>query len=418
MRASRCVWVVSGLAALVVAGSSTAAGTQTGTYWSTPRVLVPLSRNANSPELAVGGDGVMAAGWLAGTPPVVTSGGTGTTGTQPSTPRPLPPWYGHKVTIDRGRTTRGFGRPVVLSRRAQGSLHVAISGSGTTYVAWSPFPRGGPVIAYASQGGSFSRARRFLPAGAQLIAFASGPDGPVLAVWDEFPPLRLHEHASIDYAPLEPDGRLGHAVVVSNLQGDDSAQIAVSVNDGGGLAAAWVRGVGSPASVVRAVVCSAAGSCTLTPAVERYTAPFDVGVALSDDGTVSVVSDVGTDGGVLAAVSHNGGPFSRGQRLASAGDAPVAAADATGGALTVFNDGDGAPARDLKWALLPTNGENFTRAITIPDPNEIYTPALAANLAGDFVIAWSDQTDTSNSSLAAAVGAGGRPGQAAAHRRK
>jgi len=273
------------------------------------------------------------------------------------------------------------------------------------------------VIASATRGRAFFVPHAFLPAGGELIALASGPSGPVLAVWEEFPPLRLHRHASLDYARLGPDGQLEATVVLSDIQGDDAAQPAFSVNDSGALAAAWIRGVGSPDSEVRAVLCTPTGHCKMTPSVERHpTSPFNVAVALSDDRTASVVSDVGGDHGVLAAVSRDYGAFSRPQRLASSpANTPVATPDGGGGALTAFNDGHPYPGRSFVWSTLIPTATGFTRPSPLGDASEIHSPVLAANLTGAFVIAWNDiagrDVEVAHSSLAAAAGSGDRAGQ-------
>lgn len=407
MKFSVLAALVGGAVVAVVAGAAAQSGAAPGAAWSTPRALVASSQYAFSPELAVSEDGEAVAGWFGGTPPRIFAG-TGRVGAVAAAK-----WTGATVVVDRGTVAGRFELPVVLSRHGSDQpdgLHVALSGSGVAYAVWSEFPGGAWMVAAAPRDGVFSTPRRLLPDGGQLVALAAGRAGPVLAVWGEFPPLRLHEQASLDYARLGSDGRLGRTVVLSNLQGDDSAQIAVAANDDGALVAAWVRGVGSPDSVVRAVRCTATGRCTVTPSVESFhSAPFNVAVTLADDGTASVVSDVGTNSGVLAAVSRNGGPFSLARRLASAGDTPVATADGTHGALTAFN---GDTAYDPEWSLLPASGTRFTKARAVGDANAIYPPVLSANLAGQFVIAWNDQGGTTAnpaySSVAAATGTGQR----------
>ncbi len=399
--------LIGGALAAVVAGAAAQSGAALGAPWSTPRALVASSQYAFSPALAVGEEGEAIAGWFGGTPPRIFAG-TGRGGAVR-----VGKWTGATVVVDRGTVTGGFKLPVVLSRHGSDQpdgLHVALSGSGLAYAAWSEFPSGAWMVATAPRDGIFSTPRRLLPDGGQLVALAAGRAGAVLAVWSESPPLRLHQHASLDYARLGSGGQLGRTVVLSNLQGDDSAQIAVSVNDDGALVAAWVRGVGSPASVVRAVRCTATGRCTVTPSVESFhSAPFNVAATLADDGTAAVLSDVGTNSGVLAAASRNGGPFSLAQRLASTGDTPVATSDGTHGALTAFN---GDTAYDPEWSLLPASGTRFAKARAVGDPNAIYSPVLAANLAGQFVIAWNDQggttTNPAYSSVAAATGTGQR----------
>jgi hypothetical protein len=401
--------LIGGAVMAVVAGAAAQSGAAPGAAWSTPRALVPSSQYAFSPALAVGEDGEAIAGWFGGTPPQVVMGAARAVAVRAAK------WTGSTVVVDRGTVVGGFKLPVVLSRHGTdqpNGLHVALSGPGVAYAAWSEFP-GAWMVATAPPNGEFSAPRPLLPAGGQLIALASGTAGPVLAVWAEFPPLRLHQHGSLDYARLGPGGQLGRTVMLSSLQGDDSAQTAVAVNDRGALVAAWVRGVGSPASVVRAVLCTATGRCAVTPSVESFrTAPFNVAVALAGDGTASVVSDVGINGGVLAEASRDGGPFSLAQRLASTGSAPVATADGLDGALAVFTGQIGGFARGLVWSLLPATGTRFAKARAVGDPNAIYSPVLAANLAGQFVIAWNDQAGTNAnaaySSVAAATGSGQR----------
>ena len=411
--------LIGGAVAAVGAGAAAQSGAAPATAWSTPRALVASSQYAFSPALAVGEDGEAVAGWFGGTPPRIVAG------TARAGAVRVAKWTGATIVVDRGTVAGGFNLPVALSRHGSDQpdgLHVALSGSGVAYAAWSEFPSGAWMVATAPRDGVFSTPRRLLPDGGQLVTLAAGRAGAVLAVWGEFAPLRLHEHASLDYARLGSDGRLGRTVVLSNLQGDDSAQIAVSVNDDGALAAAWVRGaivsgpMPGPPNRLRVVVCTAAGHCTLTPSVALFPQSpeyLNVAVALADDGTVSVLADDGPHApSVQAAVSRNGSAFSPAQQLASPASAPVATADGRNGALAVLTGQIGGFARGLVWSLLPATGARFAKARAVGDPNAIYSPVLAANLAGQFVIAWNDQAGTNAnaaySSVAAATGSGQR----------
>jgi hypothetical protein len=91
--------------------------------------------------------------------------------------------------------------------------------------------------------------------------------------------------------------------------------------------------------------------------------------------------------------------------IASAGDFPVAAPYGRGGAIAVFNPG-GIPYRTLAWSVLKGHRHGFGQQASIPDPDTINAPVVAANASGRFVIAWTHASSNNNPkiSLRAATG--------------
>jgi hypothetical protein len=93
------------------------------------------------------------------------------------------------------------------------------------------------------------------------------------------------------------------------------------------------------------------------------------------------------------------------------GPATKIAPDGRAGAITVLNPGS-IPYQTLAWSVLPTAANQTATLAPIPDPKTVNSPSLAANTAGQFVIAWMHSSSDLNgiASLRAATGTGGQLG--------
>src|ERR1700690_2194813 len=116
-------------------------------------------------------------------------------------------------------------------------------------------------------GGRFAPPRMMLPGSDQLLALASGPDGPVLAVWER---AVTPHYSAFYYARLASDGRLGRTVAISNLTVPGTAPPVISVNDHGAIAAAWLNGPFLGPDTLEAVVCDAAARCLTTRSLKLF----------------------------------------------------------------------------------------------------------------------------------------------------
>jgi hypothetical protein len=362
--------------------------------------LVSLGHKTFSPELAVSGDGEAIAGWYAAPFPKV-SLSRNATSDSPSSHE-----TGAKVVVDLGTVAGGFGSPLVVSHRgtaAEGQLQVAVSGDHVAYVAWIGLPNYRWVDATVGYGRA-SAARPLLPRGAQLIALTAAQQGPVAVVWD----AKRGDHLTLKYGLLDASGRLGRSVTITPVHSDDTyAQ--VSVNDRGQLAAAWVRGDqdagGKPKVMV--AVCQSVNSCSPPQTLALgQTQPEYVNLAttISTDGTVRVLAaghDISSGGndvqmGLWGAIGSSDGGFGGMELISATGDFPVAVADGQAGTLAMFNVGPEAGI-GLAWSLSAGPTTPFSQPTSVSAPNSSY-PALAANLGGQFVVAWA-QSDIDNPSL-------------------
>lgn len=143
---------------------------------------------------------------------------------------------------------------------------------------------------------------------------------------------------------------------------------------------------------------------------------------LSDDGTATVLAggeeetlphgslvpvEIGPHG-LWGSVSRRGRPFRRTPEISATGDGPVAASAGRGGKIALFNVGS-PPVDTIAHSTLTGTGARFGRATDLPDHETINSPLLAANLAGAFVSAWSDNDRVANApdSLHATIGTPG-----------
>jgi hypothetical protein len=340
------------------------------------RVLVPPTAYAASPSLAVDEAGRALVSWFGGPAAVVSS-------------EPLPGhhhyYVGEKLFAAAGSATGRFDAPVLLAAHASTdgvSAHgpfTALTGSGLGYVAWRAQP-GGPIMITSERNGHFAMAHEVLRPSDQLVALASG-GGPVVAVWATFPPLRSHQHSSLEYARVLPDGSLGRAVELSALEGDDAGNIAVSINSTGAIALAWVRGLGDLAgSRVRVVACDPAMSCTVTPSLALFpTWPHygNVAVSLDDGDRLTVLADDGPNSATRAATATIGGPF-RVLPGSIAGTDPLAATTAAGTIVVTHGSPD-------RVETIPANARRLSPGAPLDGLGAV--SSLNANPDGSFVAA-------------------------------
>jgi hypothetical protein len=384
--------------------------------WTPPTSLVSPGHKTFSPELAVSGDGEAIAGWYAAPFPKE-SLSRNETGDSPSSHE-----TGAKVVVDLGTVAGGFGPPLVVSHRGtavEGQLQVAVSGAHVAYAAWMELPNYRWVDATVSHS-RVSASRPLIPGGAQLIALTDAQQGPVAVVWD----AKSGDHLTLKYGLLNASGRLGRSATITPVRSDDTyAQ--VSVNDHGQLAAAWVRGDqdagGKPKVMV--AVCRSVKSCSPPQTLALgQTQPEYVNLAttISTNGTVRVLAaghDLSSGGndvqmGLWGAVGSSDGEFGGMELISATGDFPVAVADGPAGALAVFNVGPEAGI-GLAWSLSAGPNTPFSQPTSVSAPNTLYPAALAANLGGQFVVAWahSDIDNPSLQSIRAATGTASHLGQ-------
>jgi hypothetical protein len=398
-------WLLALAASVAVAMGATPGGAVAGDsgVWSSPITIVPSSEQTSGASLSVSAGGSALAAWLSGPVPAVYAGpSVGQTTTScpggpagqrvpscvmPATgPTLSPPYRGRKVVADLGTASGGLGAPVVLNDHGDSQPDTAISGSGVGYVAWEQYRSASDMIS-VERDGRFSPPRQFLPAGAQLVALEAAPAGSVFAAW--------LSSAGLAYARLNAAGQLDQVVMLSkDLDGADWPPV-FAVNDRGALAAAWIDldGVkdtngGSHPSRLQVVVCTPAGRCKVTPSVPLFPGwphYLDIAVALTDGGTASVLADDGANGagGVRAAVSRDGGPFSDVQLLASPASYPVARADGPDRIVVVIARGSPGT-RWFAYAELTAGADRFSAPRTIPNANGLAfpEPALATDPAG------------------------------------
>lgn len=360
---------------LLATGGGGAAGAAEPAGWSSPIQLVPLTQTALAPSLAVNQRGTLIAAWF-GDPP------------------------GHELFAAVGSLSGGFSRPRLLTRdglfgstpqgMATPAGDVAVSGSGVAYVAWqqagtsATSSRLDRTMVAVERGGRFAPARPLLPNTDELLALASGPDGPVLAVWETAPPS---QDRYLYYARLGSDGRRAGTAVIADLRGDWNGAPLVSVNDHGAIAAAWLTGPSTGADRLSVVVCESAQRCRRTPSLALFRpepATANIALSLNDAGQVTVLSDHSPTIPVVvrAAVSRGGSPFSMLPAVAGAADDPLAAPDGRDGTVVLFdNHADSA----LTVSTLTRRRRAFARphalGLAVSEP-----PSLVANLAGDFVV--------------------------------
>lgn|GEM_PF-4870451 len=339
------------------------------------RVLVPSTRYTASPSLAVNAGGASLVSWFGGPAPIVS----------------MEPLRGHhhyyvgeKLFAAVGTLGHGFGSPVLLAAHAsevgnaiQGPL-AALTGSGVGFVAWRSGPSG-PIIVAVEHAGRFGRARVLLPAYDQLVALAAAPGGPVIAVWAVSPRLGVHEPDSYDYARLSAAGALGRTVRLSNIQGNDSQAVAVSVNDAGAIAVAWVRGVGNTAgSHVRVVACDRSMRCSVTASVPLFPSwphYFNVAVSLNNSGEVTVLADDGPSSTTRAAIAPIGGAY-RVLAGSIAGADPLAAASTNATMVIVSGTPD-------RVETIPPTARSLSAGVPLNGLGEV--GSVSADAAGDFV---------------------------------
>jgi hypothetical protein len=404
--------IVGGWLALALVGCAAAVGgpgAAARSGWSRPRALAVADQYVFAPQLAVAASGQALAGWFGGSPAQVSAGGS-TGGVVRGTP-----WRGAKVVVDLGTVTGGFASPVVLSTRGSdspGQLHVAVSGSGVAYAAWSEAFSGRWMIA-TTRAGRFSAPHRLpLPRTAQLLGLAAAQRGPAAAVWLD----GVGSAGSLRYALLDADGRLGHVVTVAHLGGSASIP-QFAINDDGGFAAAWMG------RALEAVVCTPKEGCsrplTVTLGNAHLGVTNNIPVVLTDDGTTVVLASGHANlmnGGVVmhglwAVVRRRDAGFRVTPVISPTGDFPVATADGHGSVMVMFNVGR-PPVKTLAWSLLGPSGARFSKPRIVPDRHTIYSPVIAANLSGAFVAAWthaSGYTVTSDTySVVAAAGVDNR----------
>jgi hypothetical protein len=405
-----------GAAVVVGCGATAKSVVLVARSWSAPRPLA--TGYAFDPQLAVAEDGESIAGWFSGTPAPTVKRSVGIGGVRSAA------WTGSTVVVDRGMVTGGFGTPIVLSTHGSDSssgLHVALSGSGVAYAAWTELHSGRWMIATAAPAGAFSTPRAFLPKSASLLGLLASREGPVAAVWSNFrsPPSSLVLH----YALLRADGSLKRAVTVGPWipAGEESP---FALNNHGAFAAVGIageqEGSRSPRPVVS--VCDTTGRCSpprllklsRVPAVSAQEANA---VSLSDDGTVTVLAGYDKTPnnhgysaplGLWDAVRRPEGRWGAAQELSPIGNGPLATAYGLRGALTVFQDEPGGVTAGLSWSLLQATGDRYAKPAAVRDSNASYPPVLVANNADNFVSAWYSEPYTevtaADSSLAAATG--------------
>jgi hypothetical protein len=382
--------------------------------WGPVRTVFPISEHAFAPTLAVNEGGRAVAAWFSGSPPRVTASAIAAgTSSGPSTGSAAAPsahtaFAGIRIMAALGTAGGGVGRPVTIGRNGddeQGGVMSAMSGAGVGYVTWQEADHWDLAVA---RGARFAAARALsLPAGAQVIALASGRSGPVDVVWIRF---GVHGAPGLYAAPLTGTGAIGHTLTVADL-GSLASDIEVVLNDSGALAATWVNGEQGldprkPAlyPAVRAVLCPADSRCRavqtlrLGPRAHQF---VNTAITLSDNDTATIldggVTEVLHGGepveigphGLWGAVSRHGRPFRLTPEISPTGNFPVASASGRGGAVAMFNVGV-APIDTLAYASLRARGARFTASTVLPDHETINQPVVASNLAGNTVGAWFD----------------------------
>jgi hypothetical protein len=244
--------------------------------------------------------------------------------------------------------------------------------------------------------GVVSPAKVFLPKDVNQVQLLSSPSGQVAAVWSQYG----HGDPVIRYALLARTGRISRVVTVLHTNSSFGEDVAYSLGARGRLAAAWTAG-----SRAEMTTCDPAHGCAAAQSVVSVGAYGSVAVALSEDGTVTIVAGGGPGGaGVFAATERFGGRLARAIRLDVGGRQPTAAAVGSSGALVMFEPGP-VPYTTLAWSQLGPNG--FSSPVTLHDPDTLDTAALAGNLRGQFAAAWIDSVRPSGpDSLRLALGAG------------
>lgn len=370
-----------GLAVVALAGLLIAGGASAAARWRV-RTVVGANRHVGYAQLAVSENGAAALAWLAGKGPQVCLGGS-------SCPKP-PPWHGFSVMLARRTAANGLGRPIRLSAHAGWPVFVAQLSSGVTYVAWNGY-RGGRWRIVAIDHGHRS-APSLLPVHAQLQGLYTGRSRQAAAVWVTVasPAFLIH------YAFLGPHGRLhrqGHISMVSR----QATYPGLAVNDSGDLAATWGRG--PRWTIPMLALCDARNHCVTRQLAARTSQYVSPTVSLADDGTAVDLFGLHSLWGAVARVDRPGVSV---VKIADGGR-PVVTSDGNGGAASMFNP---TPVT-LAWTFLAPGHTAFTEPLRVPDPDASNSPVVSANLAGQFVAAWSD----GDGQLRASVGAGTRPGR-------
>jgi hypothetical protein len=384
--------------------------------WSAPQPLLPVAEGAFESRLAVTESGEAVAGWLGGSPPRVVHGSRSARAARRAG------WTGESVVVDRGTLAGGFEPPTVLEANTWAALSVAVSGSGVVYAAWSQLNDGAMMLATAAPGQPFSVQRLPIPRRSNLLGLLQSPADPVAVVWLTYRKTAALPLPILNYALLRADGTLGRVVTVG-LMSPVAEGIPFALNDHGAFAAVGFtpeeRGSPSPRPLI--AVCDAAGRCTpptrLNLGRTGVRSYGEYAVALSDDGTVSVLAGFNqgsTPHGLFSAVRRPGRRWIA-AGLSDGGNFPVAAAHGPEGAVGVFQDELGGVLGALDCSLLPAAGARFAEPTVIAGSTSPYRPVLAGASNGNFVIAWFSPATSpllANSQLIAAVGSAAQLGRA------
>ena len=383
-------------------------------------MLESATENAYYPQLAVTANGEAIAGWFSGEPPGLVGGGTA----QADRARTAAS-IGGPVVVDRGSVTGGFEAPVVLSSHGSADVRVAVSGSGVAYAVWSEVPGEAVMVATASPGQPFSAPHPLLPPNTKLLGLVQSTDGPVAAAWVTSNPSSLTSRV-LHYALLDANGDLGRTVTVGPMRLVGPG-VSVALNDHGTFAAVGVTQfpvavplAGAQPSRPVVAVCDAAGQCSqqvLMLGRVPVTDDMQDAVALSDDGTVAVLAAYGgalvkpgqsRSLGLWAEVRRPNGHWLRAQEVSrtAATNPLLATADGRHEDLTVFTNEANGMETGLEWSRLPTSETRFAKAHVVGGPRASTEPTVAADGAGNFVIAW--RSDTTIPQVAVATGEGDR----------
>jgi hypothetical protein len=381
--------------------------------WSVPMTLVPSSEYTSPPQLSVSAQGHTVAAWLQGPPPKVYAAHA-----QAS------PAATQRLMVDLGTTSGGFAQPLMLASGASGvpgEPKVAMSGPHLAYIAWSQLPKSDLRIAVLRDGHLVGAPDVRLH-DAQPVALAPLRGGRAALVWDQYG----HGFPFLQYALVDAAGRLGRATRIAHFSGLDTANTELSINDRGQLVAAWVHSgpakhskPGQPIAngSARLIVstCQSVRRCSRPRAIplgRTRPACVNPAVAISEDGTATVVAaalDPAARGcarplGIWEGRGAPGHGLGSMSRLVGAGDGPRASPAGRGGALTVFNPG-AAPYQTLAWSML-IRRRGFSKPVLIRDPSTIYSPSLAANTDGQFLVAWTHASARRNATLSIRVALG------------
>ncbi len=189
------------------------------------------------------------------------------------------------------------------------------------------------------------------------------------------------------------------------------------------VGAAGEGGYGLPVPRPVVVVCDAAGRCAsrvLTLGAVRGAAHMQDAVALSDDGTVTVLAaycpvrhmpqqPCGRPLGLWATLRRPDRHWLAPRELSrAAAMQPLGArADGPRRALVVFADEHGGKT-GVDLSRLPVGSDRFTKPLALGGPAPSEDVALAANTAGKFVLAW--RTAASTSRMTVMIGEAGHLG--------